>query len=102
MSVCEKQLARYREVQEHKRRNMGSKHHRTQLIKSLEQQLAATTDPKLKADVSRQLTKLLSKPRARRLPSNPTKVHPIMQPGRLSKRVKKGSAVDELSDARWL
>ncbi len=39
-----------------------SKQHRTKLIKSLEQQLEATTDPKIKADISRQLTKLLSKP----------------------------------------
>jgi len=38
-----------------------SKQHRTKLIKSLEQQLEATTDPKIKADLSRQLTKLLSK-----------------------------------------
>jgi len=39
-----------------------SKQHRTKLIKSLEQQLEAATDPKIKADVSRQLTKLLFRP----------------------------------------
>ena len=39
-----------------------SKQHRTKHIKSLEEQLAATNDPKIKADLSRQLTKLLSKP----------------------------------------
>lgn len=38
-----------------------SKQHRTKHIKSLEDQLAATNDPKIKADISRQLTKLLSK-----------------------------------------
>ena len=40
-----------------------SKQHRTRLIKSIEQQLEETTDPKIKADLSRQLTKLLSSPR---------------------------------------
>ena len=39
-----------------------SKQHRTKLIKSLEQQLEVATDPRIKADISRQLTKLLSKP----------------------------------------
>src|SRR5690349_14790839 len=40
----------------------------TRLIKSLETQIEATNDPQLKADLSRQLTKALTKPKRRGRP----------------------------------
>ena len=57
---------RAKEQQEKENRKLMSKQRRTKHIRSLEQQLAATKDPQLKADLSRQLTKLLSqRPRKR-------------------------------------
>jgi hypothetical protein len=48
-----------------------SNHHRTKLIKSLEEQIEATNDPQLKADLSRQLTKVVTKPARRGRPRKP-------------------------------
>ena len=80
-----------------------SKQHRTKLIKSLEQQLEATTDPKIKADVSRQLTKLLSKPTRKgssRKPEASGRVFGQTQPNTKLSIIDRvtGSAVDQRPD----
>ena len=43
-----------------------SKQHRTKLIKQLEEQMVATTDPQLKLDLAKQITKLMPRPRQRK------------------------------------
>lgn len=74
-----------------------SKQHRTKLIKSLEQQLEATDDPKIKADISRQLTKLLAKPSRKGSPRKPEATAPSSTKLSIIDRIT-GSAVDTLSD----
>jgi hypothetical protein len=44
---------------------------RTKLIKTLEQQIEATSDPQIKADLSRQLTKLVTTAKRRGRPRKP-------------------------------
>jgi hypothetical protein len=72
-----------------------SKQHRTKHIKSLEEQLATTNDPKIKADLSRQLTKLLSKP-TRKGSSRKPVATPSNKKASIINRVT-GTAVDQLS-----
>jgi hypothetical protein len=91
MSIFEKKLARFREKQEREkarenahnikrimawtkeekrriRKIMNNPELQDKVIKSLEEQIAATKDPKIKADLTRQLTKLATyKPTARYL-----------------------------------
>lgn len=77
-----------------------SKQHRTKLIKSLEEQLAATNDPKIKADISRQLTKLLSKPTRKGSSRKPVATPSSKKKSILTKV--HGNGVDWLSPAKKL
>ena len=42
------------------------KQHRTKLIKQLEEQMESTTDPQLKLELAKQITKLMPRPRQRK------------------------------------
>jgi hypothetical protein len=77
-----------------------SKQHRTKHIKSLEEQLATTNDPKIKADLSRQLTKLLSKPTRKGASRKPVAIPSSKKPSLLT-RVN-GNGVDWLSPEKKL
>jgi hypothetical protein len=72
---------------------------RTKLIKNLEQQIEATADPQLKADLSRQLTKLVTTAKRRGRPRKPEATSPSKKARSLRERYA-GCAMAELPDGK--
>jgi hypothetical protein len=101
MNTFEKKLARYHEEQERKRRNKPMKHTRTKLIKSLEQQIEAATDPQLKADLSRQLTKVVTRPGRRGRPRK-SEATPPSKKTWWAREIYTGSVFDAMSDVELM
>jgi hypothetical protein len=69
---------------------------RTKLIKSLEEQIEATNDPQLKADLTRQLTKVVTKPARRGRPRKPEATAPTKS--RSIREKYTGSVYEQMSD----
>ena len=94
----EVKLARYHEEKALKKENqtMRGKSHRKEVAKTLQAQIAATTDPKLIIELSNQLSKFLPRPRQARRPRKPVEVAPSKSKVSLLTRMHH-NGVDELS-----
>ena len=75
---------------------MRGKSHRKEVAKTLQQQIAATTGPKLIIELSNQLSKLLPRPRQARRPRKPEEVAPSKSKISLLTRIHH-NGVDDLS-----
>jgi hypothetical protein len=78
---------------------MRGKSHRKEVAKTLQAQIAATTDPKLIIELSNQLSKFLPRPRQARRPRKPVEAAPSKGKASLLTRVHH-NGVDDLSPTK--
>lgn len=76
---------------------MRGKSHRKEVAKKLQEQIAATTDPKLIIELSNQLSKFLPRPRQARRPRKPEATSPSAKTW-WGREIYTGSVFDAMTD----